>query len=69
MAFDTAENSGFWARYKLYVLAALALVAGLWFWQRSSRPTPVVVVQAKAGPAERVLAITGRTRPQVTSLP
>jgi len=66
MAFDTAENSGFWARYKLYVLAALALVAGLWFWQRSSRPTPVVVVQAKAGPAERVLAITGRTRPQVT---
>ena len=66
MAFDTAENSGFWARYKLYVLAALALAAGLWFWQRSSRPTPVVVVQAKAGPAERVLAITGRTRPQVT---
>ena len=66
MAFDTAENSGFWARYKLYVLAALALVAGLWFWQRSTRPTPVVVVQAKAGPAERVLAITGRTRPQVT---
>jgi len=66
MAFDTAENSGFWARYKLYVLAALALAAGLWFWQRSTRPTPVVVVQAKAGPAERVLAITGRTRPQVT---
>ena len=66
MAFDTAENSGFWARYKLHVLAALALVAGLWFWQRSTRPTPVVVVQAKAGPAERVLAITGRTRPQVT---
>jgi RND family efflux transporter MFP subunit len=66
MAFDTAENTGFWARYKLYVLAAAVLAAGAWFWQRSTRPTPVVVVQAKAGPAERVLAITGRTRPQVT---
>jgi RND family efflux transporter MFP subunit len=66
MAFDTAENQGFWARYKLYVLAALVAVAGVWFWQRSNRPTPVAVVQAKSGPAERVLAITGRTRPQVT---
>lgn len=66
MAFDTAENQGFWARYKLYVLAALVAVAGAWFWQRSNRPMPVAVVQAKAGPAERVLAITGRTRPQVT---
>jgi RND family efflux transporter MFP subunit len=66
MAFDTAENQGLWARYKLYVLAAVVAVAAFWFWQRSNRPTPVAVVQAKAGPAERVLAITGRTRPQVT---
>jgi RND family efflux transporter MFP subunit len=66
MAFDTAENTGLWARYKLYVLAAVAIAAAAWFWQRSNRPMPVAVVQAKAGPAERVLAITGRTRPQVT---
>ncbi len=66
MAFDTAENTGFFARYKLYFFAAAVLAAGGLYWQRSNQPTPVGVVQAKAGPAERVLAITGRTRPQVT---
>lgn len=66
MAFDTVDDTGFWARYKLYVLAAAVVAAGLLYWQRSYRPLPVAVVQAKAGPAERVLAITGRTRPQVT---
>lgn len=66
MAFDTAEDTGFWARYKLYLLAAAVATAGLVFWQRSNRPLPVAVVQAEAGPTERVLAITGRTRPQVT---
>ncbi len=66
MAFDTVENTGFFARYRVYLLAAAVLAAGLLFWQRSTRPLPVGVVEAKAGPAERVLAITGRTRPQVT---
>jgi RND family efflux transporter MFP subunit len=33
---------------------------------RNSQPTPVGVIEARQGPAERVLAISGRTRPQVT---
>jgi RND family efflux transporter MFP subunit len=66
MAFDSDENTGFFARYKLYLLAFAVVAAGVFFWQRSTRPLPVGVVEAKAGPAERVLAITGRTRPQVT---
>jgi len=66
MAFDTDANTGFFARYKLYFVAAAVLAAGGFYWQRSNQPMPVGVVQAKAGPAERVLAITGRTRPQVT---
>ncbi len=66
MAFDTDQNSGLFARYKLYFLAVAVLVAGALYWQRSTRPLPVGVIEAKAGPAERVLAITGRTRPQVT---
>ena len=66
MAFDTAENTGFFARYKVYFLAATVVAVALFYWQRSTRPLPVGMVEAKAGPAERVLAITGRTRPQVT---
>ena len=66
MAFDTLEKPGLWARFRLYIIAAVALAVGLYAWQRSTRPLPVAVVEAKAGPAERVLAITGRTRPQVT---
>jgi RND family efflux transporter MFP subunit len=66
MAFDTDENTGFFAKYKVYLLATAAVIAGGLYWQRSTQPMPVGVVEAKAGPAERVLAITGRTRPQVT---
>ncbi len=66
MAFDTDEQNGFWARYRWWITAVAAMViAGLW-WQRSTQPLPVGVVEAREGPAERVLAITGRTRPQVT---
>lgn len=50
-----------------WVLVAVAVAAvGAFGYYRSSRPTEVAVVQAKGGTAERVLAITGRTRPQVT---
>ena len=66
MAFDSIEKPGLWARYRVYFIAVALVAAGGWFWQRSTRPLPVAVVEAKAGPAERVLAITGRTRPQVT---
>jgi RND family efflux transporter MFP subunit len=66
MAFDTDSNTGFFAKYKVYLLAVAVVAAGGLYWQRSTRPMPIGVVEAKAGPAERVLAITGRTRPQVT---
>lgn len=65
MAFDEPQP-GFFSRNRYYVIGILAIaVVGLVVW-RSSRPTPVGVVEAKQGPAERVLAISGRTRPQVT---
>ncbi len=65
MAFDEPQPS-FISRYPSPVIAALvvALVAFIAF--RNSRPTPVGVVEARQGLAERVLAISGRTRPQVT---
>jgi RND family efflux transporter MFP subunit len=65
MAFDTTNDS-FFARYRWWILGAVALVITALAWQRATRPTPVGVVEVSAGPAERVLAITGRTRPQVT---
>jgi HlyD family secretion protein len=65
MAFDT-PNNGFFARYRWWIVGASALLIAALMWQRATRPTPVGVVEVSAGPAERVLAITGRTRPQVT---
>lgn len=65
MAFDT-QNDSFFARYRWWILGAAALAIAALVWQRATRPTPVGVVEVSAGPAERVLAITGRTRPQVT---
>ena len=65
MAFDEPERS-FLSRYRYLVLGVLVVaLVGLYAY-RSSRPTPVGVVEATAGPAERVLAVSGRTRPQVT---
>jgi len=66
MAFETSEDTGFFARYRSYFFVALALGAGSFFAFRATRPLPVGVVEVQQGPAERVLAITGRTRPQVT---
>jgi RND family efflux transporter MFP subunit len=61
-----AEPVTFWSRYRWWLLAGSALAAVAWFVIRSSQPLPVPVAEARGGSAERVLAITGRTRPQVT---
>ena len=66
MAFDTTEDQGLFARYRWWIIGGFALLAVGFFGWRSTRPTPVGVVEVTAGPAERVLAISGRTRPQVT---
>lgn len=66
MAFEISEPSGFFARYRWYLIGAVALALAVFAWQRATRPTLVGVVEVTSGPAERVLAITGRTRPQVT---
>jgi RND family efflux transporter MFP subunit len=65
MAFDEPQP-GFFSRYRWPVIAALAIVFVAFIVFRNSRPTPVGVIEARQGPAERVLAISGRTRPQVT---
>ena len=65
MAFDE-EKPGFFSRYR-YPILGIVIVAVLGFnLYRSQQPTPVGVVEAREGPAERVLAVSGRTRPQVT---
>lgn len=65
MAFDEPQP-GFLSRHRYLVIGVLVVaIAGFLFW-RSTRPTPIGVVEARQGPAERVLAISGRTRPQVT---
>lgn len=66
MAFDTTEEQGLFARYRWWIIGGFAVLAVGFFGWRSTRPTPVGVVEVTAGPAERVLAISGRTRPQVT---
>ena len=66
MAFDTTEDQGLFARYRWWIIGGFALLAVAFVGYRSTRPTPVGVVEVTAGPAERVLAISGRTRPQVT---
>ncbi len=65
MAFDE-PRPGFFTRYRYWILAvgAVALIGG--YLYRASRPTPVLTTELVSGPAERVLAVSGRTRPQVT---
>jgi RND family efflux transporter MFP subunit len=66
MAFETSEDRGFLSRHRKWVIGAVALSGVLLVAWRETRPLPVGVVEAQQGPAERVLAISGRTRPQVT---
>lgn len=50
-----------------WALGAVAVLAvGAFAYQRYTRPIEVQVVETRQGAAQRVLAITGRTRPQVT---
>ena len=65
MAFDEPKP-GFLSRYRYPVLGVLALAIAGYYFYRANQPTPVGVIEAQQGPAERVLAISGRTRPQVT---
>ena len=48
MAFDTDENTGFFARYKLYFVAAAVLAAGAFYWQRSNQPMGRAAAPTKA---------------------
>ena len=66
MAFDAQEPRGFLSRHRYPLLGVLVVAIGGYWYYQSTRPVPVGVVEARQGPAERVLAITGRTRPQVT---
>ncbi len=66
MAFDTTDDRGFFSRHRYWFFGALALGAASFYGYRETRPLPVAVIEARNGPAERVLAISGRTRPQVT---
>lgn len=66
MAFDAQEPRGFFSRHRYPLLGVLVVAIGGYTYFKSTRPVPVGVVEARQGPAERVLAITGRTRPQVT---
>jgi RND family efflux transporter MFP subunit len=65
MAFDEPKP-GFLSRYRYPVIAAVVFAFVGYMYYRGSQPTPVGVIEARQGPAERVLAISGRTRPQVT---
>lgn len=50
-----------------WALAAFVLIAALaYVYVQATEPTPAAIVEVRDGAAERVLAITGRTRPQVT---
>ena len=60
------EPQTFLARYRWWLALAISLlVAALWYLY-TQQPQSLAVVSVSAGPTERVLAITGRTRPRVT---
>ncbi len=63
---DPTENPSLIRRARPYLLAALVLVAGAYMYYSKTRPQPVAAAQIAAAATERVLAISGRTRPQVT---
>ncbi|MEZ5498021.1 MAG: efflux RND transporter periplasmic adaptor subunit [Steroidobacteraceae bacterium] len=60
------EQPAFWSRHRYKLLAGLVLVSGAALGYRALQPQPVLASAVREGPAERVLAITGRTRPRLT---
>ena len=58
MAFDSIEKPGLWARYRVYFIAVALVAAGGWFWQRSTRPLPVAVVESLEQASRGLQAIT-----------
>jgi len=65
MAFDEPQP-GFLTRYRNWLIAAVTVIVVAGYVYRSSQPEPVLTTTVTSGPAERVLAVSGRTRPQVT---
>lgn len=65
MAFDE-EKPSFLRRYRYPIIGVIAVAAIGFYLYRGNQPLPVGVVEVREGPAERVLAVSGRTRPRVT---
>jgi RND family efflux transporter MFP subunit len=63
---DPTESPSPLRRARPYLLAAGVLAIAGYYAYSSTRPQPVAIAEIKTAPAERVLAISGRTRPQVT---
>ena len=63
---DEEQRTGFISRYRWWLFGALALVLASWLVSRARAPQPVTIAEVRQGAAERVLAISGRTRPQTT---
>lgn len=63
---DTSDKPTFLRRARPYLLAVAAVSAIGYAYYVKSRPQPVAVARIASAPTERVLAISGRTRPQVT---
>jgi RND family efflux transporter MFP subunit len=60
------ENPSLARRARPYLLAVLAAAGVGYYFYKTTRPQAVAVAEIAAAPAERVLATSGRTRPQVT---
>ena len=65
MAFDE-EKPSFLRRYRYPIFGVIAIAVIGFYLYRGNQPLPVGVVEVREGPAERVLAVSGRTRPRVT---
>ncbi len=63
---DTSDHPTLFRRARPYLLALAAVGIAGYFYYANSRPQAVAVAQIASAPTERVLAISGRTRPQVT---
>lgn len=63
---ESMDKPSVWRRARPYLYGLVALAGTGAYVYQTTRPQPVAVADIKLAPAERVLAISGRTRPQVT---